>query len=119
MSSNFKWKNKYIINYYFYNTIFVDVIFEILTISMTNVYVNMTNFVLSGICFVVEYCRDWKVSGCKFSAFQGHLLLGEFTLGERVALGIEKVLVGSKNILNFIPHQCVLSTVCSYIQVSL
>ena len=107
--SHFKWKNKYIINYYFYHTIFVDnVIFEILTILMTNVYLNLTNFVLSGICFVIEYCRVWKVRGCllaKLVPFKSSCYWGVLTLGESVEMGIEKVLAGSKNILNFIARQ--------------
>ena len=41
-----------------------NVVFEILMISMTNVSLNLTNYVLSGNCFVIEYCRIQKVRGC-------------------------------------------------------
>ena len=44
---------------------FVDnVVFEILTISMTNVYLNLADYVFSGIRFVIEYCRIQKLRVC-------------------------------------------------------
>ena len=61
-----------------------NVVFEILTISMTNVYLNLTDYVLSGICFVIEYCIIQKVRGClpaKLVDFKG-------TIGECLLLEI-------------------------------
>ena len=51
--------------------------FVILTISMTNVDLNLTNYVRYLLCYrILQNSESKRVLTCKISGFQGHLLLG-------------------------------------------